>query len=1130
MQSQNFGFLAAHDPLLARLGALAERYFTADPETSLLKCRQLSELLARQTVARLGVEGGEADSFADVLRLLRRNLDARVLDLFHQVRIAGNEAAHRATGTHAAALSSLRFTRQVAVWFHRAFGADKDFKPGPFVPPEDPEKETVALRGELAELRDRFAREAGAAERERARAEDAAAARLLAEHRAETAEQDRRVWEELAGDADRRFGEAVKALEQAKAAAPALSFAAALQQTVTAAQQIDLDERETRRIIDQRLREAGWEADSETLRHSRGTRPEPGRFRAIAEWPTQTGPADYVLFAGLKPIATVEAKKLATNVSQRIGQAQRYAAGFALTADLQSPGGPWASTDDETGKPEAFAVPFAFSTNGRPYLKQLEIASGVWFRDVRRSTNRRRALTGWHAPKDLLALLEQDTGAAETHLKAQPFAYGLKLRDYQVAAIGAVEDGIVAGRRTMMLAMATGTGKTKTCIALVYRLLHSQRFRRILFLVDRNALSEQASGDFATTRMENQQTFAEIYGLDAPDRPAQPGASHVVIATIQSMVHQIVLTDDRARAPAVGEFDCVVVDECHRGYLLDREMSDAELKFLDQDDYVSQYRRVLDHFDAVKIGLTATPARHTTEIFGKPVFTYSYRDAVLDGWLVDQEPPIHVDTKLARAGIRWEAGEMMDRLDLGTGRIDTVEVPDEVLFHVDAFNKEVISDSFNRVVCEELATHIDPAAEGKTLVFCVNDMHADLVVEKLKDALEARYGAVPDDLVAKITGQADKPRELIRRLKNEARPKIAATVDLLTTGIDVPEIVNLVFLRRVGSRILYEQMLGRATRLCPEIGKETYKVFDAVRLYEALEPFNTMKAVAVDPNLGFAELFAATINADDEDAQAAFRDQVIANMRRVARRLTAGQRERLLEACGLDAGGVADHLGTLDGAAASAWLKQHQGIAGLLDDAGGPAVRPTVALSSHEDEVIAVERGYGPSGRPEDYLSEFARFVRDNANIIPALTVVAQRPRDMTRHDLRELAKALDQHGYNEAGLRVAWRDARSEDIAARVIGHVRQAALGDPLEPYEVRVDRAVATILKRSGWTPAQQQWLRRIAQQLKADTIVDCAALDQGAFKANGDFKVIDRVFEGGLADLLGDINEAIWAKAG
>src|SRR5438132_13903800 len=99
----------------------------------------------------------------------------------------------------------------------------------------------------------------------------------------------------------------------------------------------------------------------------------------------------------------------------------------------------------------------------------------------------------------------------------------------------------------------------------------------------------------------------------------------------------------------------MVVDECHRGYLLDREMADAELEFRDQDDYVSKYRRVLDYFDATKIGLTATPALHTVQIFGEPVFRYSYREAVVDGYLVDHEPPIRIKTALSEGGIHFVA-------------------------------------------------------------------------------------------------------------------------------------------------------------------------------------------------------------------------------------------------------------------------------------------------------------------------------------------------------------------------------------------------------------------------------------------------------------------------------------------
>ena len=122
------------------------------------------------------------------------------------------------------------------------------------------------------------------------------------------------------------------------------------------------------------------------------------------------------------------------------------------------------------------------------------------------------------------------------------------------------------------------------------------------------------------------------------------------ICTIQGLVKRVLYTEDASEAPPVDQYDLMVVDECHRGYLLDREMSDAELGFRSQDDYISKYRRVLEYFDAVKIGLTATPALHTVDIFGDPIFTYSYREAVIDGYLIDHEPPLQITTALSRPG------------------------------------------------------------------------------------------------------------------------------------------------------------------------------------------------------------------------------------------------------------------------------------------------------------------------------------------------------------------------------------------------------------------------------------------------------------------------------------------------
>jgi type I restriction enzyme, R subunit len=237
--------------------------------------------------------------------------------------------------------------------------------------------------------------------------------------------------------------------------------------------------------------------------------------------------------------------------------------------------------------------------------------------------------------------------------------------------------------------------------------------------------------------------------------------------------------------------DSMTVDECHRGYLLDREMSDTELTFRDLNDYISKYRRVLDFFDAVKIGLTATPALHTSQIFGNPVYVYSYREAVIDGYLIDHEPPMRIITELSEAGITWAQGDEVEVFDGITGQLDLINAPDEIHIEIEQFNKRVVTVPFNRVICEQLAKYIDPALPEKTLIFCANNDRADIVVDLFKQALRDEYGSVDDDDVIRITGKSDKPNQLIRRYWNEASPKIAVTVDLLTTGIDVPTICNL---------------------------------------------------------------------------------------------------------------------------------------------------------------------------------------------------------------------------------------------------------------------------------------------------------------------------------------------------
>ena len=1119
----NFAHLEQHDEQLVRLGMLAERYFADDPNTCLLKLRQLAELLAQLVATKVGQYTSRDEAQYDLLRRLQDQgiLPREIAQLFGEVRRAGNAASHAITGDHRTALGVLRITWQLGVWFHRTFAAP-GFKSGPFVPPAPPQRPDGG--DERDELRAELARMAAALADHQAAHRDATERLATTEEKLRAAEDDQAFWERMAVEAE----QAKAALEQklsaaqaqaaAQPASVAMGFASA---AATAAGAVELDEADTRKLIDAELRQAGWTVDTAALTYAKGARPEKGKNLALAEWPTASGPADYVLFVGLVPVAAIEAKRKNIDVSGSLQQAKRYSRSFALAEGLLSPGGPW----------REFQLPFVFASNGRPYLRQLATRSGTWFCDLRNPENLGHALDGWYTPEGLVALLKRDEAKAHERLRSEPFQFGFPLRPYQQAAIQAVEAAVERGQRELLLAMATGTGKTKTCIALVYRLLSAQRFRRVLFLVDRSALGEQATNAFKDTRVDSVQTFADVFGIKELGDQRPDTSTSVHIATVQGLVQRVLYPAEGGAPPPVDQYDCIVVDECHRGYLLDRDLSDTELGFRSFVDYISTYRRVLDYFDAVKIGLTATPALHTTQIFGAPIYHYGYREAVIDGYLVDHEPPVQIQTQLSTDGIVWHAGEQVPLYDPQRSQVELFTTPDELRFDVEDFNRKVITEAWNRVVCDYLAGEIDPSSQQKTLVFCANDAHADLVVDLLKRAFEARYGSVEDDAVLKITGAADKPLQLIRRYKNERSPNVAVTVDLLTTGVDVPEICNLVFLRRVNSRILFDQMLGRATRLCDDIGKETFRVFDAVRIYEALQGRTAVGPVVVDPSITFAQLARELVEVATDEQRALARDQFVAKLQRKKRHLTESQTQDLETLAGRPPDALARHLRTMDLTEVAAWFEAHPGVGELLDRKG-PRVPPPTILSTHEDTLVGTERGYGKAKKPKDYLEEFTFFLKNSGNTIPALVTVLTRPRELTRKQLKELALALDTAGFPEASLATAWREMTNQDIAARIVGYVRQAALGDPLVPYEQRVERALQKLLGSRSWTNPQRQWLQTLAAQTKANGLVDREALDDPdlVFKRRGGgFARLDRIFDGELLGVLESFNDSLWPPA-
>lgn len=1131
-KSANFQFLAKHDAHLLKLATGAKAYCFTEPDLSLTRLRQLCEGIATRVARYSPTAQDKQPDFYTLINSMRDDqiLTSELVDAFHTVRKLCNHPVHTGEAELGTALHALKIGRGIAVWFHRL--THPSFKPGAFIPPPRPTDPSEELAAELEELKDKLAKEHQALEKAQDRITSLSEAREEAEALAAKAYEDQLAAIELAQESEEKL-QAAQALfinDQAAQEKPTSTETAAVKQAASKASKAflaEMDETETREIIDTQMRDAGWEVNTNAIRFAKGSRPEMGKNKAIAEWPTASGPVDYAFFIARELVAVAEAKRFGVDIpAKHSSQTLRYARDVDNKGYPFPEGSPWID----------FKVPYAFTSNGRPYLQQLEEKSGVYFQDLRLPTNKALAIDGWRTPEGLLAELQQDVPKANAELAESPVDLP-GLRPYQIEAISEVEKAIAGNQRELLLAMATGTGKTRTAISLIYRLVKAKRFRRILFLVDRTELGTQAfENGFEQIKLEGISTFTEIYNVARLGETKIEAETKVHIATVQSMVRRVTQVSDEP-PPPVDHYDCIIIDECHRGYNLDKEMDAHELTFRSEADFISKYRRVVEHFHAVKIGLTATPAQHTAEIFGRPVFTYSYREAVTDGFLCDHTPPVRLITALTQHGIKWEKGEAMQLYNPKDGSIDLETAPDEVLKEVDAFNTQVITKPFNQTVCQELAQYLDPEIPGKALIFCATDHHADIFVKALKDALDAHYGPQPDSLITKITGAAVAgDKSLVRRFKNEVDPKYVVTVDLLTTGVDIPAITKLVFVRRVKSRILYEQMLGRATRLCEDLfgegqDKEVFEIFDTVDLYSAIEDFNTMKPVVKNPSASVTEMLEfirSALAADDAKSADAFNTELVVKLRRLRKRIYKKADELATRFDGLTAETLLEQVSHSPAETLRLFESQPE-LAEWLSKLSKQKNHSSMLLSEHEDRILHVERGYG-AGRekPEDYLNRFNQWIEDHKNSHTALNLVLTAPGSLNRQSLKELVLALADEHFTERDLRPAWREVKHQDCAAHLIGYIRSQALGSPLVPFEQRVDQAVTRIRSKSDfqWTENQIRWLERIVTQIKKQALVDKDSLNTGAFNSAGGFNRINKSFSGKLETLLEDLHTEIW----
>lgn len=1082
MTSNNFKFLQEEFPILHNIACSAEYNLHSDSVTALFKLRQFGEKLTTFVFENHNLDSPAENTFHNRIQILEDEgiIQSNVSSLLNNIKHKGNIAVHQSKGSLDDAKTILLSAFKLGKWLYETYSQqNKDISNQRFAIPSniDDSKALQKLEQEFAALEIKFNE-------------------LLVEK------------ESLALSTAQR--QEIKARSE------------------KSSRNIDLDEAETRELIDAQLQQAGWEVNTNELNYKlKKTLPKRGRNLAIAEWKVVDKWADYALFIGTDLYAIVEAKKWGQDISTDLRQSKIYASLVTEENDAKL-----------LGEWQTYKVPFLFSTNGRPFLEQIKTKSGVWFLDARNKENTSRPLQAWFSPKGLQELFTRNIAESNAKLAHDSLDFlrsnaGLRLRDYQITAIEKVEQAIIndKDRTRALLAMATGTGKTRTILGLCYRLIKTNRFKRILFLVDRTALGIQAINAFKDNKVEGINTFADTYQIEELKKAIPDVDTRLHFATVQSLVKRLFYQNEEneVEIPTIDTYDCIIIDEAHRGYLVDREINETDLDFKNQQDYISKYRRVLDYFDAFAIGLTATPALHTKQIFGDPVHYYSYREAVIDGFLIDHEPPYILKTQLGEEGIVWEKGEKPKVYDKETNTIKELDaLEDELKIEIEQFNKLVLNESFNRTVIQQLVNYLDPEGDEKTLVFAASDEHADTIVQLFKEEFR-KIGIEPgDNAVAKITGKSYDPLELIKLFKNEKFPNIAVTVDLLTTGIDVPAICNLVFMRRVKSRILYEQMLGRATRLCEEIGKEAFKIFDAVRIYEALEEFTNMKPVVPNPTTSFAELAGEIKHfKDDEDRLKSQVEQFIAKLQRKKNKISDQADDKFkFNAGGKDVEGYINMLKELPVHESIKEIVKATELWKFLDE-----FRPAPAyqlVSEHPDEVRETERGYGKAKKPEDYIEGFRKFIQENANKIAAINIICNKPTELDRKSLKELYLLLDGAGYTPLNLQHAWKATKNEDIAADIISFIRTLSLGSHLVDHKTRIYNAMNKIRKSKAWNKTQEKWLQRFEDQLIHETILRKEDLDKPPFTEEGGFTRLNKIFEQQLETVLQQINENLYSE--
>jgi len=914
-----------------------------------------------------------------------------------------------------------------------------------------------------------------------------------------------------------------------------------------------------RQNIDQLLDACGWQ-----VQHYQELNLSAGRGVAVREFPLKTGFADYALFVDRRIIGAVEAKAEGTPLSGIEAQTAKYSVGLPSVPPA------WHSP-----------LPFLYESTGVE----------TFFTNGLDPDPRSRRVYAFHRPETLAAWATEPM-TLRARLRHMPPLVTAGLWDAQIEAITNLERSLFDNHPRALIQMATGSGKTFTAASFIYRLVKFGGARRVLFLVDRSNLGRQTLKEFQQyVTPDDGRKFTELYNVQRLSSNVLDPVSRVCITTIQRLYSILSGEPDydaEKEEPSLFDlegaldnqppktvlynpalpiefFDTLVTDECHRSIY-------------------NLWRQVLEYYDAFLIGLTATPSKQTFGFFNQNlVMEYPRQRAIADGVNV-QGLVYRIRTEITEQGSRVDAGFYVDRRDRQTRRVRWEQLDEDLVYDANQLDREVVSETQIRTVIrafrDKLFTEIFPGRTEvpKTLIFAKDDSHAEDIVRIVREEF-GRGNEFCQKITYRVSGV--KAEDLIATFRNSFYPRIAVTVDMIATGTDIRPLEVLLFMRPVKSRVLFEQMLGRGTRIIsatdllavtPDaVAKTHFVIVDAVGVVEQAKV--DTQSLERKRSVPFDKLLTAiALGARDEDSlmslagrlarlERTLSPQDVFNLNAILGTGAVTAPLRILANALLDA---VDPDKPIELAQAQAGTDEPtpdqvaQAKAELVEQAvtpfDNPQLRSTlVAIQQRNEQIIDTvsvdrvrEAGFSQAatGRARATVESFRQFIAEHRDEITALQIIYNQPqarRAFTFQQVKELAEHLSQppHTWSTEALWLAYcqlekdkvRGVGARRVLTDVVSLVRHAVqLDDELIPYPERVRARYADWLaaqEASGhsFTAEQRWWLDKVVEHIGVNVSIAPDDLDYGEFFDKGGRIAAARAFGETLPALLEELNTAL-----